>query len=154
MPQRVAEALARIGGAVLLATATLTTASVLLRWATAQPIPGDFELAALGAGLAVMGMLAWGTARRANILVDSATSWLPARVVTGIDTFWTAVWAVVAALLATRLVQGAIETRASGTTTMALDLPTWWAVGLGAVGFAATAAVAVTVARDIWRERG
>lgn len=151
--KQVAEALALAGGAVLLATATLTTASVGRRWLTAQPFPGDYELAALGAGLAVMGMLAWGTARRANILVDSATFWLPARVIRAIDAAWTLVWAAVAALLASRLALGAIETRAAGTTTMALDLPTWWAVGLGALGFAATAAVAVTVTRDILRDR-
>ena len=57
---RIAAALALAGGLVLLATATLTTLSVLLRWATSQPVKGDFELVSLGSGLAVLGFLAWG----------------------------------------------------------------------------------------------
>jgi len=143
---RLASLLALAGGTVLLATATLTTASVLRRWLSSQPIAGDFELAALGAGIAVAGFLALGTLRGANILVDTFTSWLPARATGAIDAFWSLVWAVVAGVLAWRLALGALETRANGTNTMVLAIPTWWAVLLCATGFAATALAAVRVA--------
>lgn len=136
---RLAVALALAGGLVLLAAALLTTWSVVQRWLTRQPVPGDFELVSLGAGLAVMGFLAYGTLMRSNILVDSFTSWLPRRVTDLVDAFWTLVWVGVAAVLAERLFTGARETLRSGTTTMVLGLPTWWAIGLGALGFAATA---------------
>ncbi|WP_240046774.1 TRAP transporter small permease [Paracraurococcus ruber] len=139
---RLARLLALAGGLALLATALLTTWSVLQRWLTRQPVPGDFELVSLGAGLAVMGFLAHGTLMRSNILVDSVTSWLPRRVTDAVDAFWMLVWVVVAAVLAERLFVGARETLRSGTTTMVLGLPTWWAIGLGALGFAATALVA------------
>ena len=46
-------------------------------------------------------------------------------------------------VLAERLFVGARETLATGTTTMVLGLPTWWAVGLAALGFAATALAAL-----------
>ena len=48
---RLATGLALAGGATLLATALLTTYSVVQRWITHQPVPGDFELVSLGAGL-------------------------------------------------------------------------------------------------------
>lgn len=41
---RLATGLALAGGATLLATALLTTYSVVQRWITRQPVPGDFEL--------------------------------------------------------------------------------------------------------------
>ncbi|MBX9698296.1 MAG: TRAP transporter small permease [Acetobacteraceae bacterium] len=140
---RLARLLAFAGGAVMLATALLSTVSVVRRWLTSQPIPGDFELVSLGAGLAVMGCLAYGTLMRSNILVDSFTAWLPRGVTRRIDAFWMLVWCGVAAVLAERLLLGARETLRSGTTTMVLGLPTWWAIGLGAACFAATALAAL-----------
>lgn len=139
----IATGLAYAGGAILLATAALTAVSVLLRWLTSQPVPGDFELVSLGSGLAVAGFLAHGTLQRGNILVDTFTTWAPRGVTRALDTVWTLVWAGVAAVLAERLVVGARETWRSGTTTMVLGLPTWWAVGLAALGFGATALAAL-----------
>ena len=149
-----AAALAFAGGAALLAVALLTTVSVLKRWLTSQPIPGDFELVSLGAGLAVMGFLAYGTLMRTNILVDSFTSWLPRRVTGVVDAFWMLVWCGVAAVLAERLLLGARETLRSGTTTMVLGLPTWWAIGLGGLCFAATALAALYWTARMLRGRG
>ena len=136
-------ALALGGGAVLLGVASLTCWSVVQRWLTSQPVPGDFELVSIGSGLAVLGFLAWGTARRASIVVDTFTAWLPRRAAGAVDAFWMLVWAAVAALLGERLLRGALDTLNSGTTTMVLGLPTWWAVGLGALAFAATALAAL-----------
>jgi TRAP-type C4-dicarboxylate transport system permease small subunit len=140
---RASTALALAGGAVLLGLAGLTTVSIAGRWLASAPIPGDFELVSLGSGLAVMGCLAYGTLMRANILVDSFTAWLPRRAARLVDAFWTLIWCGVAAVLAERLLVGAAETRASGTVTMVLGLPTWWAIGLGGLCFAATALAAL-----------
>lgn len=140
---RLGTALALAGGVALLGIALLTTVSVLKRWLTSQPVPGDFELVSIGSGLAVLGFLAYGTLMRTNIMVDTFTTWLPRRAQQAMDAFWTLVWAGVAAVLAERLWVGAGETLRTGTTTMVLGLPTWWAVGLGALGFAATALAAL-----------
>lgn len=151
---RLGGALALAGGAVLLGIALLTCWSVAQRWLTSQPVPGDFELVSLGSGVAVFGCLAWGTVRRASILVDSFTGWLPRRATGAMDAFWMLVWAATAALLAERLLQGARETLASGTTTMVLGLSTWWAVGLGALAFAATVPAALAWVPRLLRGEG
>ena len=148
---RAGAALALAGGALLLGVALLTCWSVAQRWLTSQPVPGDFELVSLGSGVSVLAFLAWGTARRASIVVDTFTAWLPRRAAGAVDAVWMAVWAAVSALLAERLFRGALETLNSGTTTMVLGLPTWWAVGFGALAFAATALAASAWLPRLWR---
>ncbi|MBO1076285.1 TRAP transporter small permease subunit [Roseomonas marmotae] len=142
------------GGVILLLAAGLSTASVLRRWLTSQSIPGDFELISIGSGLGAFGFLAYGTLARSNILVDTATTWLPRRVNRAIDGFWTLIWAVVLLVLAERMAQGALETLRSGTTTMVLGLSTWWAIGIGAACLGATALVALRWVGWLWRGQG
>lgn len=152
MLRRASAGLALLAGAVLLATALLTTVSVTLRWLSGQPVKGDFELVSLGSGLAVLGFLAWATHQRANILVDSFTTWLPARVNAALDGFWSLVWAAVALLIAERMWQGALDTFRSGTRTMGLlALPYWWAVAVGSACFALTGLIALLAAPRLAR---
>lgn len=149
---RIAAALALAGGAVLLATALLTAASVLLRWATSQPVKGDFELVSLGSGLAVLGFLAWGTAARSNILVDSFTTWLPERAKAALDAVWSLAWAATTLLIAERMARGAIDTWANNMRTMGLlALPYWWAIAFGALCFALTSLVALLTLPRLFR---
>jgi TRAP-type C4-dicarboxylate transport system permease small subunit len=151
----VARALAFLGGVSLLVAASVTTVSVVLRWATSQPIRGDFEMVSIASGLGVVCFLAYGTLMKANILVDSFTGWLPARVTGAIDAFWMLVWAVLAAWLTERLAAGAIDTWRSGTRTIGLlALPYWWAVGVGALCFGATALAALWWVPRLLRARG
>lgn len=134
---------ALVGGAVLLATALLTTASVLKRWAVNDPIRGDFEMIQIGSGLAVLGFFAYGTMQRANIFVDTFTAWLPRRVQDAMDGVWNLVWAAMMIAVAERMVVGARDTLGSNTQTMVLGLPTWWAVGLGVAAFSLTGLAAL-----------
>ena len=139
-----ARALAFFGGASLLVAAAITTASVTLRWLTSQPIRGDFEMVSIASGLGVVGFLAYGTLMRANILVDSLTTWLPKRVNDMIDAFCMLVWAALALWLTERLAVGALDTLNSGTRTIGLlAIPYWWAVAIGAACFGATGLAAL-----------
>jgi TRAP-type C4-dicarboxylate transport system permease small subunit len=139
-----ARALAILGGASLLVAGGVTTVSVLLRWATNQPIRGDFEIVSIASGVGVFGFLAYGTLMRTNILVDSFTTWLPARINGWIDAFWMLVWAAVTLWLAERMAIGALDTLRSGTRTIGLlALPFWWAIAIGAFCFAAVALMAL-----------
>lgn len=151
---RASRALALAGGAVLVAVAALTLVSVLLRWLTAQPVRGDVELVSLGAGVAVFGFFAHGTFARANIIVDSVTTWLPQRVNDLLDALWSLAWAATIALLAWRGAVGAKEALRDHSLTMGmLGVPIFWAVGFGALCFGVTALAALLWAGRLLRGR-
>lgn len=140
---------------MLLAVAFMVGASVLMRWLASAPITGDVEMVQVGGGIAVLGFLAYGTLMRANIFVDSFTGWLPPRVNQAIDGFWNLVWGVIALVLAERMAVGAMEARGNGSTTMGLlGIPIWWAIGIGAVCFAATGLAALYWTGRLLRGRG
>ena len=140
---------------MLLATAFMVAASVLMRWLASAPITGDVEIVQIGGGLAVLGFLAYGTLMRSNIFVDSFTTWLPRRVTRAIDGFWNLVWGIVALVLAERMAVGAMEALGNGSTTMGLlGIPIWWAIGIGALCFAVTGLVALAWAGRLARGRG
>ena len=151
---RIASLVALAGGAALLAAASLTTVSVVLRWLTSQPVKGDFELVSLGSGLAVLSFLAWGSVTRANILVDSFTTWLPARLNGAIDAFWSLAWAATTLLIAERMWQGMFDTWRNGIRTIGLlALPYWWAIGIGALCFALAGVAALLAIPRLLRGR-
>ncbi|MEI6161742.1 MAG: TRAP transporter small permease subunit [Roseococcus sp.] len=140
---------------MLLATALLTVVSVTSRWLTSQPVKGDFELVSLGSGLAVLSFLAWGSVTRSNILVDSFTTWLPARVNGVIDAFWSLAWAVTTLLIAERMAQGMFDTWRNGMRTIGLlALPYWWAIGIGAFCFALAGMGALLTIPRLLKGRG
>ena len=120
--------IALAGGGVVLGIALLVTASVLRRWATSDGIEGDFELVQAGLAIGVFAFLPLCQLRGANIVVDTFTARLPARLQGGLDAFWAAVYALAAGILAWRLASGAADTVASGTTSMVLGLPVGWAI--------------------------
>lgn len=143
------------GGLLLLAVAFMVGASVLSRWLFSRPVTGDVEMVQVGGGLAVLGFLAYGTLMRANIFVDSFTTRLPRRANQAIDAVWNLVWGVVALVLAERMTVGALEALGNGSTTMGLlGIPIWWAIGLGAVCFAATGLAALYWTARLLRGRG
>ena len=97
---RATRAVAILGGCLSIATATLVTLSVLGRWLGFGSINGDFELVQMGVALSVFCFLPLSQARRGNIMVDTFTTWLPARVQRAIDAFWDFVYAGFMALIA------------------------------------------------------
>jgi TRAP-type C4-dicarboxylate transport system permease small subunit len=129
----VAGALAVAGGLVMLGVAILVTVSVTLRWSGLQPIPGDFEFVQMATAVAVFAFLPYCQLRRANISVDTFTTWLPARANAVIDAFWDVVYAAAIALLAWCLSNGAADMYRNGTGTMVLGLVMWPAIATSMV---------------------
>lgn len=126
--ERLGAALALTGAALSLLIAGLVTVSVLLRWATSNGLPGDFEMVQMAVALAIFSFLPYTQLRRGNMLVDTFTSRLPPRAITAIDAFWDVVYAAVASLLGWRLAVGATDAINSHTSTMVLGLPVGWAI--------------------------
>ncbi len=122
---RATRVVAILGGCLSIATATLVTVSVLGRWLGSGSINGDFELVQMGVALSVFCFLPLSQARRGNIMVDTFTTWLPARVQRAIDAFWDFVYAGFMALIAWCLMNGARDAVASGLNSTMLGVPLW-----------------------------
>jgi TRAP-type C4-dicarboxylate transport system permease small subunit len=143
---QVAEALALLGGVLMLAAAVLVCISVLSRWATNDSIPGDFEFVQIAVALAAFSFLPLCQIRRGNIFVETFTASLPRSMNDMLDGVWDLVYAAFAGVIAWRLAVGAAETVANRTTTMVTGLPIGWAIALAAITAAFLAIVAVATA--------
>ena len=128
--ERAAGAIAVIGGTLSLAVALLVVVSVIGRRFFDAPISGDFELVQMATAVAVFSFLPYCQARRGNIVVDTFTTRLPARVNAVIDAFWDLVYAGMMGLITVCLVVGTLDHIRNGQTTMVLQVPIWPAIAI------------------------
>ncbi len=117
--------LAILGGVILSGMAVLTAVSVTGRSALSAPIPGDFELVAIGTGLAVFAFLPWCQLMRGNVLVDFFMAYTPVRVRVVADIVGGVFYLLIAALLTWRLIFGAIDMYQYSEVTMTINFPRW-----------------------------
>lgn len=146
---RASEVLALAGGALMLVVACLVTVSVLMRWLLGDGISGDFELVQIATALGAFAFLPLCQARRGNVIVDSFTARLPERARRGLDALWDLAYAAIIAVIAWRLVAGALDAFASRTTSMVLGIPQGYAIAACAVMGAFLSLVAVATARRL-----
>ena len=123
------------------------------RWLFGAPINGDFELVQMATAIAVFTFLPYCQARRGNIVVDTFTSWLPARANALIDAFWDLVYAGMMGLLTACLATGTVEHYRSGQTTMLLQLAVWPAIAVCTVLLFLLTCVALAAAASLVRGR-
>jgi TRAP-type C4-dicarboxylate transport system permease small subunit len=128
--ERVTGAIAVLGGLVALAVALLATVSVLMRWLANAPIDGDFEYVKMATAVAVFAYLPFTQARRANIMVDTFTAWLPQRAQNLLDAFWDLAYAALMGYVGYCLVHGSFDAFKSGETTMQRQLAVWPSIAL------------------------
>ena len=140
---RGAAALAVLGAILLLGAAAVVTASVILRITVSGQVRGDFEIMAVASGIAILLFLPYVQARRSHVAIEVFTGWLPAPARRGLDTVWSAVLVVAAALLAWRLVAGLDEAWSRGDVTMMLRVPLAVVFLAAAVGVFGTALLAL-----------
>ena len=150
--ERIARGLALAGGLLSLATACVVMISVLLRWVRIGSVPGDFELVQTSTAIAVFCFLPLCQLKRGNIMVDTFTSRLPARINARIDAFWDFIYAVMMLILAVSLMQGARDAIRSGSNSMVLALPLWPAIAISSLlAFVLSLAAIVTARRLLGR---
>jgi TRAP-type C4-dicarboxylate transport system permease small subunit len=128
--RRLATLIALAGGALVLALASLVTASVIMRWFTGLPIPGDFEMAQMGVALAVFCFLPFCQAERANIVVDTFTARLSERTRARMDAMWDALYAVAMGVIGYAMLPGVAAAWKSGEETMVARIPLWPALAV------------------------
>jgi TRAP-type C4-dicarboxylate transport system permease small subunit len=148
---RAVQAVALLGGALLIALATTIVVSVTLRsdLVGTAGVPGDFELVQMATAVAAFCFLPWCQLRRGNIFVDTFTLKLPSRWQRGIDATWDIVYALAMALIAWRLGVGARAAFASGENTMVLQAPSYLPIGLCSLLAALVSVTAIVSARRL-----
>lgn len=151
---QIAKWVAVCGGVILFAMAFLTTFSVLSRAAFSAPISGDFELVAIGTGVAVFTFLPWCQLTRGNVLVDFFMSATPVRMRVFSDIVGGLLYALIAAFLTWRMIFGGIDMYRYNEMTMTINFPRWTTFPIAVVllGFLVIVTV-YTVSRSIaeWR---
>jgi TRAP-type C4-dicarboxylate transport system permease small subunit len=132
-----AQALALVGGLVLIALSVLTILSVTGRaliWAGLGPIPGDFELVEAGCAMAVFYFLPWCQLKRGHVTVDVFITWLhPARQAL-LTLIGNVLLTGVGILIARQLQAGLAERLTNGETTFILQMPVWYGYMASLVG--------------------
>ena len=122
---QIARGLAVFGSLILCLMALLTTISITGRAAFSAPIPGDFELVAIGTGLAVFAFLPYCQLVRGNVIVDFFMTAAPTRAKTVCDIFGGLLYLVIGFLLTWRMIYGGIDMYNYSEKSMTLNFPRW-----------------------------
>ena len=151
--ERLSGSIAILGGLLSLCTALLVVVSVLGRRFYNAPVNGDFEMVQIASAITVFSFLPYCQVRRGNIVVDTFTTWLPARTNALIDAFWDLVYAGMMGLMTACLIAGTLEHIRSSQTIMLLQLLVWPAIAICTVLAALLTCVALTTAVQLARGR-
>ena len=145
-----AAALAVVGGLVLAGMALLTGVSVAGRAAFSAPVPGDFELVAIGTGLAVFAFLPYCQLTRGNVLVDFFMAHAPSRAKLACDIVGGVLYLVIGALLTWRMIFGGIDMYNYAEVSMTINFPRWTTFPISVVLLAfLVVVIAYTIGRSI-----
>jgi TRAP-type C4-dicarboxylate transport system permease small subunit len=141
---------ALLGGLLMTAIAVMVVVSVLGRWLILAPIPGDFEMVAIGTAVAVFLFLPYCHMIRGNVIVDLFLAWAPVKVRTFFDMASGLLLAVIAAALAWRTSLGGLDMYKYSETSYIVGIPLWPAFPVAVASFALLAAACLyTSARDL-----
>jgi|MEHZ01.5.fsa_nt_MEHZ011497683.1_7 TRAP-type C4-dicarboxylate transport system permease small subunit len=142
--------LAIFGGVVLSAMAILTSLSVLGRSILLQPVPGDFELVAIGTGISVFAFLPWCQIVRGNVMVDFFMSAAPVRARIFGDVAGGILYLAIASLLTWRMIFGGLDMYNYNELSMTINFPRWttFPISIAMLGFL-TIVIAYTVGRSV-----
>jgi TRAP-type C4-dicarboxylate transport system permease small subunit len=124
--ERLCDALALAGGAVLVGIALMSAFSIAGRALFRQPIQGDYELVQMGCAIFVACCLPVAQIRYANIIVDFFTTRASQRTQAWLDALGALVMGCVMAIVAWRTGIGLVSMREVGQTSTILGVPTWY----------------------------
>ena len=117
--------MAVFGGVILFILAILTTISVFGRKFFDTPVPGDFELVAIGTGVAVFACLPYCQLMRGNVLVDFFMNNAPTRAKTIADIIAGLIFLAIGLMLTWRMNYGAIDMHDVNEVSMTIGFPRW-----------------------------
>ncbi|MEM6376094.1 MAG: TRAP transporter small permease [Pseudomonadota bacterium] len=166
---KLAQAMAVLGGCVLLSLVCLTCVSILGRllnsvfnseilqsllpgfadWARLRgigPVVGDVELMEAGVAFAIFAFLPLCQLSAAHASVDLFTDRLPVGLRRWLIALIDVVFCAVLILIAWRLSEGMLEKRAFSETSFMLQYPLWWAYAASLIAASLAAAAGLFVA--------
>jgi TRAP-type C4-dicarboxylate transport system permease small subunit len=148
--ERLAQALAIVGGLALTGVALMSLYSVVMRNLVGAPIQGDFELAQMGCAVSVAAFLPFTQLRNGNIFVDFFTQRASAGTKAALDGFGALLVGLALALIAWRTGAGGLDAFRNDETTMIMGLPLWYGYVLMTPSFAVAALAACYSAWRHW----
>ena len=140
---------AAIGGAVLVAMATMTVVSVVGRAFFAHPILGDVELVQLGSAVVVASFMPYTQFKRANIMVDFFTNHATSERKRAMDCLGNALYTLMMALVLWRVAVGGVDMRESAESSMLMGLPLWWPYALMVPGLSLCVLIGLVQTKDL-----
>lgn len=140
--------LAICGGILLSCVALLVTVSVSGRSAFSAPVPGDFELVAIGTGVCVFAFLPYCQLVRGNVLVDFFLANAPLKVKCFFDLIGNVVFLFIASLLTWRMIYGGFDMYSNNEKSMTINFPRWttFPISILLMGF-----LVAVIAYTVWR---
>ena len=150
---RIARILAILGGVILSAVALMTTVSIAGRAAFSEPVRGDFEIVAIGTGIAVFAFLPWCQLTRGNVIVDFFMDKAPVRAKALCDAIGGILYVLLGALLTWRMVYGGIDMHRYAELSLTLNFPRWTTFPVSVVLMAFLIVVTVYTVHRSFRER-
>jgi len=146
-----AQAMALLGGVVLVAITVMTVMSITGRSLISVglgPIRGDFELVEAGTAFAVFAFLPWCQLQRGHVTVDIAVVGFGPRVMAWLACIGNILMTVIAVLIFWRLLLGMADKQTYNETTFILQFPVWWSYLAASFG---SALFALVCAYTVWR---
>ena len=152
-----ARLLAYAGGVCLVFIIVLTCASIVGRAMLTLglgfgPVPGDYELVEIAAGVAVFLFLPLCQLRRGHVTVDIFARWFGRRGVGVSDLAGNFLMFVAASVILWRLVAGLQDRLRSGEESFILGIPVWWGYALSLVGAVSFLLVCLYTVHRSWAE--
>jgi len=153
---RFTNALAVLGGVVLTGVMLTAVVSIIgrglaragLGFGRLGPIPGDFEIVSIGAGMAIFCFLAWAQFTRGHVTVDIFVSVLGERGLALLAVITNLILTVTVVVLARQLGFGLEDKRRFGETSLILQIPLWYSYVGGMIGLYSFALVS---GYTVWR---
>ncbi|AWI81091.1 hypothetical protein CEW87_18030 [Parazoarcus communis] len=117
---------AMIGGLIFAAESIMCVVSVVGRALFNLPIPGDYELVQMMSAMGISMCLPYCQVRKGHVFVDFFTLWAPSGLKRVLDALSALLLSVCSFFLAWRVLDGMMEMREYGETSMVISLSVWW----------------------------
>lgn len=151
---RLARGFALAGGLLLCMLSALVVASIIGRVLFGLPVPGEFELVAMGTAAVIFLCLPYCQLQRGNVTVDLFRSRKSSRLRCALDVMASGLFLLLALLFAWRMSVGLVDAIQYRNLSVILGIPLWLVYPAAVASFLLLAASClVTAFEELKRER-